>query len=115
MSLLIIVTSLSDLATYASFIANKSYISKNLCVNIDKPAKKCNGKCYLSKQLKENKQDEDKKAISHDEKFKISYYIPFRITLDLFNKYSNKSQLHSYYQLPGNNFIKSTFHPPELV
>ena len=31
---------------------NKDYIAKWLCVNRDKPAMKCEGKCYLCKKLK---------------------------------------------------------------
>jgi hypothetical protein len=34
------------------FNLNRDYIAKSLCENRDKPSKKCNGKCYLKKQLK---------------------------------------------------------------
>ncbi|MDQ0109680.1 hypothetical protein J2T02_004824 [Chitinophaga terrae (ex Kim and Jung 2007)] len=35
------------------FFINQDYISKNLCVNRDKPELHCNGKCHLAKKLKE--------------------------------------------------------------
>jgi hypothetical protein len=35
------------------FFINQDYISKNLCVNRDKPQLHCNGKCHLAKKLKE--------------------------------------------------------------
>lgn len=34
------------------FKANEAYVAQNLCENKAKPTKKCNGKCYLAKQLK---------------------------------------------------------------
>ncbi|WP_145667123.1 hypothetical protein [Chitinophaga polysaccharea] len=42
------------------FYLNQEYIAKNLCVNRNKPAMHCNGKCHLSKKLKEEeKRDQD--------------------------------------------------------
>lgn len=42
------------------FYLNQEYIVKNLCVNRNKPAMHCNGKCHLSKKLKEeDKRDQD--------------------------------------------------------
>lgn len=39
----------------AEYIANYDYIVNNLCKNRDKPALKCNGKCYLAElYAKEN-------------------------------------------------------------
>jgi len=36
---------------------NIDYIVETYCVNTDKPELKCNGKCYLSKQLQLNSQN----------------------------------------------------------
>ena len=43
------------------FYANRSYVTQKYCVNKDRPTLKCNGKCYLNKQLKkaEEKGDSD--------------------------------------------------------
>lgn len=49
-------------AVWAWYKANQAYVAQTLCENKAKPAKNCNGKCYLAKQLKkaegetENKQ-----------------------------------------------------------
>ncbi len=37
---------------YVEYAVNKSYIVQYLCENRDKPRLKCDGKCYLAKQLK---------------------------------------------------------------
>jgi hypothetical protein len=49
-------------AVWVWYKANEAYVAQTLCENKAKPAKNCNGKCYLAKQLKkaegetENKQ-----------------------------------------------------------
>lgn len=39
------------------YLANQDYIAEFLCVNKDKPALNCKGKCYLMQQLNDQKQD----------------------------------------------------------
>lgn len=39
---------------YVYYAINKDYISKHLCVNRNKPANCCHGKCYLDEQLKKS-------------------------------------------------------------
>ncbi|MEY3053220.1 MAG: hypothetical protein RLY31_3005 [Bacteroidota bacterium] len=36
---------------HAQFFLNRDFIASNFCINKDKPAKKCHGKCFLRKQL----------------------------------------------------------------
>ncbi len=44
----------------AEYVINYDYIVNVLCENKDKPELKCDGKCYLSKQLaKESRQSEE--------------------------------------------------------
>ncbi len=44
----------------AEYIANYDYITNVLCENRDKPQLQCNGKCYLSKQLAKEAEQNDK-------------------------------------------------------
>ena len=52
-----------SLLPYLDYFVNYEYISEVLCINKEKPMSTCNGKCYLSQQLKEAQQTEkqDKK------------------------------------------------------
>ncbi|MDR6781748.1 hypothetical protein ABIE26_001764 [Pedobacter africanus] len=50
----------SNLFVYLGFEANRNYISKELCINRDKPEMHCNGKCYLMKKLKQAQEKEEK-------------------------------------------------------
>jgi len=44
------------------FFANRKAITKEHCINKDKPELKCDGKCFLNKQLKENNQHQEEEA-----------------------------------------------------
>jgi len=55
LAFVVFLTSMARTVVVADFLLNEDYIAKVLCVNKDKPAMKCNGKCHLAKQLQ--KQD----------------------------------------------------------
>lgn len=63
---------LSRYFVYVGFEFNKNYIATVLCENRDKPVLQCNGKCYLSKQLKQaaekekNQERAAKKSVFHE-------------------------------------------------
>ncbi|MEJ2881442.1 hypothetical protein [Pedobacter sp. GR22-6] len=56
----LIFSNFSRLYIYTAFELNQDYIAKNLCENRDKPEKHCNGKCYLSKKIKQAEEKEKK-------------------------------------------------------
>ncbi len=95
------------------FFANQKYISKNLCENRNRPSLKCNGKCILSKKLKEAGKQEEKEA-PHQLKEWIVIHpcIPQEAE-------ENSSLVRQHFVAEGGynnlyNFITSTdiFHPP---
>jgi hypothetical protein len=48
----ILFTSLSKTIVWINYKINFNYIKAELCINKNKPQLKCNGKCYLTKQIK---------------------------------------------------------------
>jgi len=46
------------LLPFLDYFVNYEYIGEVLCINNDKPISTCNGKCYLSQQLKETQETE---------------------------------------------------------
>ena len=52
------ITMLANPMIYLKFKLNQDYIAKVLCVNKARPQLKCNGHCYLAKQLKKAQQEE---------------------------------------------------------
>lgn len=100
------------------YVVNYDYIATVLCVNKDKPVMKCDGKCYLMKQLaktaEEEKPNTDKKVVIKlvevlfCEPIILTVVskpiIPFSNTLNV--AYSNH---YSYLNCSG------CFHPPTFI
>ncbi|NHM04539.1 hypothetical protein [Flavobacterium celericrescens] len=102
------------------YIVNYDYISKELCINKDKPALKCNGKCHLMKQLA--KVSDDEKPISNDKKdnskqeVEILFYqevsrLIFFSDFCFINKFTNSFYLNLYCL----DATDSIFHPPTFL
>jgi len=54
------------MSPWINYAINKDYISEYLCINKDQPELQCDGKCYLSQQLKilQEKEQSDTKVPS---------------------------------------------------
>lgn len=101
-------------------IEQKEIIDK-YCVNKNKPAMHCNGKCHLNKQLEkvEEQRSEQKSPLTNaSEIFKLEL-LPFYLGKGLptqFNLYSQcllkpyNTYLNPFYL---SQYPASTFHPPE--
>jgi hypothetical protein len=98
----------------ADYYWNKSFISKTLCENKNKPKTHCEGKCYLNKQLsKQSKQDSS--PVSADLKTKVEgsaflveeiFHSSFTLTVIAVPQFDNYNASYS----PGVH--RSVFHPP---
>jgi len=60
----VLLQSFSQMGIYVSFKINQDYITKVLCINKARPKLGCNGKCYLSRKLKQADQQEQKQTSS---------------------------------------------------
>lgn len=85
------------------------------CINLNKPEKKCEGKCHLNAQLKETdksaSQDNVPASISN---FEISFFTiqyPFLFNFDLTEFSISKSNASYLFKL-STGYINSPFHPP---
>ena len=85
-----------SLGLCAYYEINKKMIADKLCVNKNNPTLHCNGKCYLSKQLKKAEENEKRQSRSFMEKDEVAatYH---EITLPVFiPSYSLISDVISY-------------------
>ena len=104
--------SFSQVVIVTDYLLNSDLITKLFCVNKEKPAMKCNGKCHLAKQLKK---DEEKKSIGkfkNDELQMIyeSSVIGIVSSGNLFLIPKTECFCYNRVLLPGqNNYV---FHPP---
>ena len=105
-------SSASRFGVILSFKLNQEYIAKKLCENRFKPKSCCEGKCYLTKQLKKHDQEESKSQKSNP---RTEEYIKTQLPVFEINSsiWLEKNTFNSLYkQNPLSQFVNSIFHPP---
>ena len=106
---------LQTFSTYiiqADFFLNRSYIAKNLCVNREKPRMQCNGKCYLSKKLKEQENQDQQVPVSKNEQFNIQpFFVPAPFLL-MNTSITIKVKFFIKNDQAIASFPEAIFHPP---
>lgn len=105
----------SRVFVYAGFELNQQYIASTLCENKARPEMQCNGKCYLSKKLKqaeekEKKQDQEAQKKGFQENFIIEAITLKALPPIIFKKRQIKE---TDFELP--NHIFEILHPPPAV
>lgn len=98
------------------FNLNREYIARSLCENRNKPSKKCNGKCYLKKQLR--KVDDTEHGSSNGntlkiEKTEVVCLIPDPLRFSA--SYAGSAQAVQnpvFTHLTEQAHLHSIFHPP---
>jgi hypothetical protein len=62
MIIAVMLPSMTKIGILIDFKFNQDFIADMLCIDREKPMSTCNGKCYLSKQLKKAEEQEEKQA-----------------------------------------------------
>lgn len=93
------------------FVLNQDYIAQELCENKEEPELECNGKCYLSKELKK---DGERKNDEKTSKVEVLLFCDCKIeSFELLNKIEvEKSEFSNYSAKLTNGFESGVFHPP---
>jgi len=88
-----------EVAVYSDYLINYDYIVETLCVNRDKPAMKCNGRCHLSKQLvKEKSNDDEKMPTQREFDTKVNLFFELQVHLPQFVEEQKTSKEVLYYK-----------------
>jgi hypothetical protein len=101
------------LLPYLDYFVNYEYISEVLCINKEKPLSTCNGKCYLSQQLKEVQETEkqDKKIPTVEQE--RTPMIVYKTELPEFLKTDSEAKQYSeFYQFSIKDLSISPPTPP---
>jgi len=87
------------------YVANYEYIINVLCENKDKPELKCNGKCYLGKQLAKEVQESEEAPFNSQDKIEIPvvlichseqiYELSHISFIEVIQNYNNSKNLYS--------------------
>ena len=109
--------SLTKIGILIDFKINQDFIAEVLCINREKPISTCNGKCYLSEQLKKAEEQEEKKApTSNKERLKVIFYntkssFDFLLNTDCLISKVNPACVDEFYTSSYNADI---FRPPKF-
>lgn len=109
--------SLTKIGILIDFKINQDFIAEVLCINREKPMSTCNGKCYLSEQLKKAKEQEEKQTpSSKNERIEVIYFHSASLFDFLSLENDCVSKLNPAYvnELHTSSFIADIFHPPKL-
>lgn len=117
LSFVLLLPILVKLDILIDFKLNQDFIAKVLCINKEVPETTCNGKCYLSKQIKKVDNQQGQQAPNNkNEKPEILYYFV--------DSFYNKLQKPVDYSIVNNNFflteihasnvVSNIFHPPKI-
>ena len=112
-SFLILLQSFSNVIIYLNFKINQEAIAKTLCIQREMKINKCNGNCYLSKQLKKEAEKEKQQSSLLKEKQEV-LYVPFNVNnsfTTLINTTESKIIVSLYSGTP-KSISTSIFRPP---
>ena len=97
----------------ADYLVNIGYIVKNLCINKNKPAMHCNGKCYLAKKLKEQEKQEQAPVSRKNNSEVILFFAVQEPASERF-LISSKTSYPAFYDVTLTSFPRAVFHPPAV-
>ena len=111
---------LQGFITFVDFKVNQKEIIQKYCINKDRPKLKCDGNCYLAKQLK--KQDElfeQKKKENEKNHVKKLKEVEFFAEVELFNipnfdKFNFIKPIFSYQSSFSERELIRCFHRPQV-
>lgn len=93
---------------------HKARITELFCVNKDKPALKCNGKCHLAKQLRKASDTESKAPSAGFAKVKYEVVVPFQLWVSTPVRVPLSAQQYAPSAAAQYAFspVHGVFHPP---
>jgi hypothetical protein len=100
---------------YIQYAIFKDYISKNLCVNKDKPNSCCHGKCYLEKQLSKSTETSDTEERSTNKKIsnkQVNEFLISHVSIPQVTEISLRHVLNTETIIISQD-ISAIFVPPE--
>ncbi len=108
---------LKKIGILIDFKINQDFIAEVLCINREKPMSTCNGKCYLSEQLKKAEEQEKQQApASQKERLEVVHFFS-KSSFDLilypgsFVGKLNPACVDEFYT---SSYITDIFRPPKL-
>lgn len=100
-----------------NYVTNYDYIVENFCINKDKPELKCNGQCYLMKQLAEQSDEDQTNPFEKSKKTESSeivYLEKFNYSIPIATQEESNFFVVYHYNLSINDAISILDPPPKV-
>jgi len=98
------------------YLINKDFISKNLCINRNKPHSCCKGKCYLVKQLKKSSANTEGESKNSEKRVQLKDADQFLVN-KTWRPLLQKKNIH-YFIFNATRFqilaVNAVFVPPKV-
>lgn len=114
---LMLIVSFRDVVSLLSFKVNQDYISNFLCINRDVPKSTCQGKCMLSKTIKEaHEQDGNSKIplVTENKQSLIFLILDDKKEYDFHLNFFKKKLFVADQHFVDSQYISDIFHPPQV-
>ena len=115
----VLINSTGTTFIHLNYLIQKRKIVEQLCINKNKPELKCDGKCYLAKQLKKLEAEELKNASSKKHnpftgKIELQSCTILQIEPSIFSSFRSEPKKHFYMyaSLHSKEHLTAIFHPP---
>lgn len=112
-SFLMLSISCVDLLQIVAFKLNQGSITALFCVNKDKPAMKCDGKCFLKKALTTSKDENQSKPIPPPNEKSTIVYIQNSFNLSSALMALKSNTFFNYLEPFTLRLARDILHPPE--
>jgi hypothetical protein len=105
--------SCKEIIHFAAFKINQDYISAVFCINKDKPTMKCDGKCYLKKNLETSREERQSKPIPPPSEKSFVAYFEMGCNPPIPESASKSKTRFTYLNLFPSGLTREILHPPE--
>mgnify|MGYP001182219611 CR=1 FL=1 len=112
----ILLPNLTKIGILIGFTINQEYIAEVLCINRDKPASTCQGKCYLSQKMKKA-EEPDKEPIptNFQERLQVVFN-EVKNTVSIWSQLiqsDNQTVISQQNNFYSSSYTADVFHPPK--
>lgn len=114
LSILVCITPMQNLVSYVFFTLNQRNFEVSFCVIKLNTTKKCNGKCYLKKQLSKTEKEKDSPSFLELSRQDIQWIPLDLVWQDKAITYKKKIRTIFFLNCNGFDFQPGIYHPPKI-
>lgn len=113
-ALLIALSGCREVVNMALFLYYQNALQETVCINKNIKSKKCKGKCFLAKKLKQNQSEKEKPLLPVQTKNGYEFFMPEDIWLCNLSGNCKTKQKYFYLGAQSGQFVADLLRPPDV-